>query len=121
MTEPGGPSMAVATCRPGDYFTWALEAPDPSGDPHVTLLGDAAHTMSPGRGDDANTALRDARPLTLTLAEVAAGRVPLGPAKAVYEQEMLRYGFAAGHASRRHPFARPDTRDGDATTSPPRH
>ncbi|NUR91970.1 MAG: FAD-dependent monooxygenase [Nonomuraea sp.] len=135
MIEPGGASMAVATCRPGDYFTWTLTgepgpgwhpAPlrimreattvftvrlrsalpvEPWDDPHVTLLGDAVHTMTPGRGDGANTALRDARLLALTLREVAAGRVPLGPAKALYEEEMLRYGFAAVEASRSNPFA----------------
>ncbi|WP_214326282.1 FAD-dependent oxidoreductase [Nonomuraea sediminis] len=137
ITEPGGAAMAVATCRPGDYFTWTLTgdpgrlddwhpAPrriveeatitfpvrlrsalpvQPWDDPHVTLLGDAAHTMTPGRGDGANTALRDARLLTLALQEAAAGRVPPAAAKALYEEEMLRYGFAAVEAARNHPFA----------------
>ncbi|WP_327086919.1 FAD-dependent monooxygenase [Nonomuraea sp. NBC_01738] len=153
VTHPSGVALAVATCRPGDYFTWTLsglpygwaelragadplraareavaafhpgvrrllaEATEaipvrlrsarpygPWNDPHVTLLGDAAHTMSPGRGDGANTALRDARLLATTLEEVASGRVPLGPAKALYEEEMLRYGFAAVEASRGNPF-----------------
>ncbi|WP_084961523.1 FAD-dependent oxidoreductase [Thermoactinospora rubra] len=135
ITGPHGAAMAVATCRPGDYFTWTLSGGaspaqardlvagwhpavrrivaeattafmvqirsalpyEPWDDPHVTLLGDAAHTMTPGRGDGANTALRDALLLTRTL---AAG----GPVRA-YEEEMLRYGFAAVAASRDMPFA----------------
>ncbi|MFF5213568.1 FAD-dependent oxidoreductase [Streptosporangium sp. NPDC000396] len=151
VMEPGGPAMAVATCRPGDYFTWTLgdlphgwetaedphrlardlvarwhPAPrrivaeattvfpvrmrsalpvEPWDDPGVTLMGDAIHTMSPGRGDGANTALRDARLLTIALTEAATGRVPLAAAKALYEEEMLRHGFAAVHTSRHRPFA----------------
>ncbi|GAB3914292.1 hypothetical protein GCM10029964_125380 [Kibdelosporangium lantanae] len=67
----------------------------------VTLLGDAVHTMSPGRGDGANIALRDARVLT----DLLARGTPLTEAKAEYEQQMLRYGFAAVAASREQPFA----------------
>ncbi|MEV4569929.1 NAD(P)/FAD-dependent oxidoreductase [Nonomuraea sp. NPDC049419] len=136
ITDPAGTSMAIATCRPGDYFTWTITPADGAiedwhpavrrivaeagttfpiqlhsalpvqrwHNPHVTLLGDAIHTMTPGRGDGANTALRDARLLTMALTEVAAGRVPLGPAKKLYEQEMLRYGFEAVAASRSMPF-----------------
>lgn len=70
----------------------------------TTLLGDAIHTMSPGRGQGANTALRDAALLRRTLADAAAGTVPLTQAKRRYETEMLRYGFQAVHASRQRPF-----------------
>jgi 2-polyprenyl-6-methoxyphenol hydroxylase-like FAD-dependent oxidoreductase len=63
--------------------------------PAVTLLGDAVHTMSPGRGEGANVALRDARVLRHA---IVAGE------KARYEEEMLRYGFAAVEASLRQPF-----------------
>ncbi|WP_433511532.1 FAD-dependent oxidoreductase [Nonomuraea sp. CA-143628] len=167
MTHPSGAHMAVATCRPGDYFTWTLSGPRPDSrtpseprgdphqvardlvadwhpalrrivadattifpvrlrsalpvepwdDPHVTLLGDAVHTMTPGRGEGATIALRDALLLTSTLSDVAAGQVPLAAAKSRYEQEMLRYGFAAVHTSRHSPFG-PKRPDPHATTPP---
>ncbi|MEV4314990.1 FAD-dependent monooxygenase [Actinocrispum sp. NPDC049592] len=75
--------------------------------PGVTLLGDAIHTMTPGRGEGANTALRDAALLTARLADVAAGRSALSTAIAAYETEMLRYGFEAVENSRRPYFAAP--------------
>lgn len=68
--------------------------------PAVTLLGDAIHTMSPGRGDGANIALRDAQVLADLL---ALGMSPTA-AKVEYERQMLHYGFAAVAASREQPF-----------------
>src|SRR5262245_25759949 len=82
--------------------------------PRVTLLGDAAHTMSPGRGEGANTALRDAEMLRATLVAVGQG-VPLPTAKALYEAEMLRYGFEMVARSRDEPFA-PRVRSAPAPT-----
>lgn len=72
---------------------------------NVTLLGDAIHTMSPGRGEGANTALRDVRLLRHALVDVVTKGVPLAQAKARYETEMLRYGFEAVAASLNRPFA----------------
>ncbi|WP_219825617.1 FAD-dependent oxidoreductase [Nonomuraea typhae] len=57
----------------------------------VTLLGDAIHSMTPMRGIGANTALRDARLLTLAL---TGGGDELA-AIARYEEQMREYGFAA--------------------------
>jgi 2-polyprenyl-6-methoxyphenol hydroxylase-like FAD-dependent oxidoreductase len=74
--------------------------------PAVTLLGDAVHTMSPGRGDGANIALRDAQVLTDLLALTTSPTA----AKAEYERQMLQYGFAAVAASREQPFAPPRPR-----------
>ncbi|MFI7423206.1 FAD-dependent oxidoreductase [Nonomuraea sp. NPDC049684] len=65
----------------------------------VTLLGDAAHAMSPAAGAGANLALRDAaaltQALTQALAPVLARGGPLIPALRSYEQEMIDSGFAA--------------------------
>jgi 2-polyprenyl-6-methoxyphenol hydroxylase-like FAD-dependent oxidoreductase len=72
---------------------------------NATLLGDAIHTMSPGRGEGANTALRDAQLLHHALVRVQTLGVPLAQAKADYETEMLRYGFEAVANSREKPFA----------------
>jgi 2-polyprenyl-6-methoxyphenol hydroxylase-like FAD-dependent oxidoreductase len=60
----------------------------------VTLLGDAVHTMTPGRGVGANTALRDAALLCRHLIIAAHGHKTLLRAVADYEAEMLPYGFA---------------------------
>ncbi|MFI9525933.1 FAD-dependent oxidoreductase [Micromonospora rosaria] len=60
----------------------------------VTLLGDAIHSMTPGRGVGANTALRDAALLCRQLVRAAAGEKTLLQAVADYEAAMLPYGFA---------------------------
>ncbi len=62
--------------------------------------------MTPGRGEGANTALRDAALLSSRLADAATLGRPLADAKAGYEQEMLRYGFEAAANSKRPFFAR---------------
>lgn len=66
----------------------------------VTVLGDAVHLMTPGRGVGANTALRDAALLTSRLADVRSGKWSLHDAVAGYEAEMRRYGFDAVAQSR---------------------
>jgi 2-polyprenyl-6-methoxyphenol hydroxylase-like FAD-dependent oxidoreductase len=68
---------------------------------NVTLLGDAIHTMTPGRGAGANTALRDASLLSKALIEASAGRKPLVEAIHEYETEMLRYSTEAVLESRK--------------------
>jgi 2-polyprenyl-6-methoxyphenol hydroxylase-like FAD-dependent oxidoreductase len=57
----------------------------------VTLLGDAVHTMTPGRGVGANTALEDAALLCKRLVEVHAGKRELIEAIHSYEGDMLEY------------------------------
>ncbi|RBQ20677.1 hypothetical protein DP939_06220 [Spongiactinospora rosea] len=61
----------------------------------VTLLGDAAHAMSPAAGAGAGHALRDAAALTAALTRGG----PLIPVLRSYEQEMIASGFAAVRAS----------------------
>jgi 2-polyprenyl-6-methoxyphenol hydroxylase-like FAD-dependent oxidoreductase len=60
----------------------------------VTLLGDAIHTMTPGQGVGANTALRDAALLCRQLVAAEQGTKPLLAAIGDYEAEMVPYGFA---------------------------
>ncbi|MGB3440125.1 MAG: NAD(P)/FAD-dependent oxidoreductase [Actinophytocola sp.] len=67
---------------------------------NVTLLGDAIHTMTPGRGVGANTALRDARLLTRTLVRAAKDEVPLLGAVREYETTMTKYAWDAVIKSR---------------------
>ena len=67
---------------------------------NVTLLGDAIHTMTPGRGVGANTALRDARLLTRKLVEARDGRLTLTDAIGAYETTMTGYAWDAVVKSR---------------------
>jgi len=60
---------------------------------NVTLLGDAVHAMTPTLGRGANLAMRDAALLGRQLKAVKKGEKPLRIALAIYEEELLRYGF----------------------------
>lgn len=68
---------------------------------NVTLIGDAIHTMTPGRGVGANTALRDARLLCRNLVKVRDGEQNLLAAIREYETRMVDYGFDAVLKSRK--------------------
>ncbi|OAA66098.1 FAD-dependent monooxygenase [Cordyceps fumosorosea ARSEF 2679] len=59
----------------------------------VTLIGDAVHTMTPGLGVGANTALLDARILGERLTRAAAGELGVVEAVAGYEAEMHGYAW----------------------------
>jgi 2-polyprenyl-6-methoxyphenol hydroxylase-like FAD-dependent oxidoreductase len=61
--------------------------------PNVTLLGDAAHAMSPSLGRGANVALRDAAKLGGQIVAVSRGELPLADALNAYERDMMQYGF----------------------------
>jgi 2-polyprenyl-6-methoxyphenol hydroxylase-like FAD-dependent oxidoreductase len=67
---------------------------------NVTLLGDAIHTMTPGRGVGANTALRDARLLAKELIKARDGEVSLTNAIHAYETTMTDYAWDAVIKSR---------------------
>jgi 2-polyprenyl-6-methoxyphenol hydroxylase-like FAD-dependent oxidoreductase len=73
---------------------------DPWQASNVTLIGDAIHTMTPGRGVGANTALRDAVLLCARIIDVADGRLELIEAVGRYEAKMITYGFDAVLKSR---------------------
>jgi len=91
LTDPG-------TCFPVNIWTSVpLESWETT---NITLLGDAIHTMTPGRGVGANTALRDAVNLCRKLIEVRDGRQELIPAVREYEAKMIEYGFDAVIKSR---------------------
>ncbi|SDM45247.1 FAD-dependent oxidoreductase [Nonomuraea jiangxiensis] len=103
-----GVRRIVDAADPGETFVQRLHSArpvEPWDEPAVTLVGDAVHSMSPGRGEGANIALRDARLLSEVLAGATAQGRPPGPAKAGYERRMLDYAFTAVQASREHPFA----------------
>jgi 2-polyprenyl-6-methoxyphenol hydroxylase-like FAD-dependent oxidoreductase len=74
---------------------------DPWPSSNITVLGDAIHLMTPGKGVGANTALRDAQLLGSQLARVAHGELPLVEAVADYEAQMRLYGFHAVAESRK--------------------
>ncbi|MEU4602440.1 NAD(P)/FAD-dependent oxidoreductase [Kribbella sp. NPDC023972] len=91
LTDPG-------TCFPVNI--WTSVPLEPWETTKVTLLGDAIHTMTPGRGVGANTALRDAVNLCRQLIAVRDGREELIPAVRAYEARMIEYGFDAVIKSR---------------------
>lgn len=91
LSDPG-------TCFPVNILT---SVPlEPWQTTNVTLLGDAIHTMTPGRGVGANTALRDAVNLCRQLIQVRDGRRELIEAVRDYEAAMIEYGFDAVLKSR---------------------
>jgi 2-polyprenyl-6-methoxyphenol hydroxylase-like FAD-dependent oxidoreductase len=68
---------------------------------NVTVLGDAVHLMTPGRGVGANTALRDAALLSARLGAAQRGEMSGHDAVAGYEAQMREYGFHAVAESRK--------------------
>jgi len=81
---------------------WKITCSTPTGvpewknEPRVTVIGDAAHSMTPAGGIGANTAVRDSRLLGKLLAE--AGGYEDG-VTAAYEKEMRVYASEAVAAS----------------------
>jgi 2-polyprenyl-6-methoxyphenol hydroxylase-like FAD-dependent oxidoreductase len=88
-----------STCFPINIKTSVPLDPWPAS--NVTLIGDAVHTMTPGRGVGANTALRDAVLLCGRIIDVADGRLDLVAAVGRYEAKMIKYGFDAVLKSRK--------------------
>ena len=87
-----------STCFPVNIKTSVPLDPWPAS--NVTLIGDAIHTMTPGRGVGANTALRDAVLLCARIIDVAEGRLELVEAVGRYERRMIKYAFDAVLKSR---------------------
>jgi 2-polyprenyl-6-methoxyphenol hydroxylase-like FAD-dependent oxidoreductase len=88
----------VSTADPGSTVALSIRTSDPVpawAPSTVTMLGDAIHTMTPGRGAGANTALRDARELRDRLVRVRGGETTLPDAVGEYEDLMRRYSALA--------------------------
>jgi 2-polyprenyl-6-methoxyphenol hydroxylase-like FAD-dependent oxidoreductase len=88
----------VASADPGSTVALSIRTADPvpAWTPStVTMVGDAIHTMTPGRGAGANTALRDARELRDRLVRVRDGELTLLEAVGEYEDLMRRYSALA--------------------------
>jgi 2-polyprenyl-6-methoxyphenol hydroxylase-like FAD-dependent oxidoreductase len=93
----------IALADPGSFFPINIRTSTPIAQwdtTSVTLIGDAIHTMTPGRGVGANTALRDARLLCTKLTAARDGTMPLLAAIRDYETQMIEYGFDAVKKSR---------------------
>ncbi|WP_433280452.1 FAD-dependent oxidoreductase [Pseudonocardia xinjiangensis] len=80
-----------STCFPVNVRTSEPVEPWPSSS--VTLIGDAIHTMTPGLGVGANTALRDARILADALTTADRDGTPVLDAVAAYERQMHDYAW----------------------------
>jgi 2-polyprenyl-6-methoxyphenol hydroxylase-like FAD-dependent oxidoreductase len=94
----------VALADPMSFFPLSIRTsvPLPQWETtNITLLGDAIHTMTPGRGVGANTALRDARLLCRKLTAARDGQAALLAAIRDYETQMIGYGFDAVKKSRK--------------------
>ncbi|WP_285648646.1 NAD(P)/FAD-dependent oxidoreductase [Actinomycetospora sp. NBRC 106375] len=88
----------IATADPGSTVALGIRTADPvpAWTPStVTMVGDAIHTMTPGRGAGANTALRDARELRDRLVRVRDGETALLEGVGEYEDLMRRYSSLA--------------------------
>ncbi|NMO88419.1 NAD(P)/FAD-dependent oxidoreductase [Actinomycetospora sp. TBRC 11914] len=88
----------IATADPGSTVALAIRTADPVpawAPSTVTMVGDAIHTMTPGRGAGANTALRDARELRDRLVRVRDGEMSLLEGVGEYEDLMRRYSSLA--------------------------
>ncbi|GAA4935615.1 NAD(P)/FAD-dependent oxidoreductase [Actinomycetospora succinea] len=88
----------IATADPGSTVALGIRTADPVpawAPSTVTMVGDAIHTMTPGRGAGANTALRDARELRDRLVRVRDGELGLVEAVGEYEDLMRRYSSLA--------------------------
>jgi 2-polyprenyl-6-methoxyphenol hydroxylase-like FAD-dependent oxidoreductase len=77
---------------------WKITCSTPSGvpewknEPRVTVIGDAAHSMTPAGGIGANTAVQDSALLGRLLREAGGWRPGV---TAAYEKEMRVYGSKA--------------------------
>jgi 2-polyprenyl-6-methoxyphenol hydroxylase-like FAD-dependent oxidoreductase len=89
MNEPEAAFWKITCSTPSGVPEWPNE-------PRVTVIGDAAHSMTPAGGIGANTAVRDSALLGRLLRE-AGGYQP--GVTAAYEKEMRVYGSEAVHQS----------------------
>jgi 2-polyprenyl-6-methoxyphenol hydroxylase-like FAD-dependent oxidoreductase len=88
----------IRAADPGSTFALSIRTSNPIAawlPSNVTLVGDAIHTMTPGRGAGANTALRDAQLLCDNLISARDGDRQLLEAVGGYETKMREYSALA--------------------------
>lgn len=93
---PQAGRSVIAAAERGSFFYVEMYSSIPyqlGRSPNVTLLGDAAHAMSPSLGRGANVALRDAANLGRHLISMCDKTSALAEALQAYEDDMTSYGF----------------------------
>ncbi|ORY96574.1 hypothetical protein BCR43DRAFT_491923 [Syncephalastrum racemosum] len=91
-----------------------LEEADPGRSHRVTVIGDAAHAMTPYRGEGGNHAIRGAAELGKKLIDAYQENMRIEEAVAAYEKDMIKRGDEAVQASHfsAELFHRPSPEDG---------
>jgi 2-polyprenyl-6-methoxyphenol hydroxylase-like FAD-dependent oxidoreductase len=77
---------------PDQFSSWNNSAPWDNRDGKVTLAGDAAHPMTPFRGQGLNNALQDAAAFVKAIKSVASGSISQKEAIDTYDKEVYERG-----------------------------
>jgi 2-polyprenyl-6-methoxyphenol hydroxylase-like FAD-dependent oxidoreductase len=97
-----GLAISSSTVLPLDRATyWGSAAPWDNCAGHMTLCGDAAHPMTPHRGQGLNNALMDAASFVAAMKKAVKGEMGLKEAVDAYDGEMLERGVREMEISRK--------------------